>query len=62
TGLPSSQAEYRLVTHSKTGRPDVTGWSPTTLRSTDGMVRQSLGSTVQHQGLGGNASYWRKSA
>lgn len=62
TGLLSSQAKYCLVAHNKTGRPDVTGWSPTTLRSTDGMVRQSLGTTVQHQGLGGSASYWRKSA
>lgn len=61
-GLLPSQAEYRLVTHTKTGRLDVTGWSPTTLRSTDGMVRQSLGSAVQHQGLGGTAAYWRKSA
>jgi hypothetical protein len=59
-GVVPSQAKYRLIIQNKPGRPDVEGWSPTTFRSTDGMVRQSLGATVQHQGLGANASYWRK--
>ncbi len=60
-GLAPSEARYRLLMDTKSGRPDVEGWSSTSFRSTDGMVRQSLGSTVEHSGLGGNAAYWRKS-
>ncbi len=58
-GVAPSTAKYGLKLHNKTGRPDVTGWSPYTYRSTDGMVRQSLGSTIEHNGLGASASYWR---
>jgi len=36
------------------------GWSPATYRSTAGMARQSLGSTIEHSGLGASAAYWRK--
>lgn len=59
-GIAPSAASYRIVLDNKSGRPDVEGWSSTTLRSTDGMVRQSLGSTIEHSGLGGSAAYWRK--
>lgn len=59
-GVAPSQANYRIVLINKAGRPDVPGWSSTTLRSTNGMVRQSLGSTVEHSGLSGSAAYWRK--
>lgn len=58
-GIDPSQASYRLVVTNKNGRPDVDGWKSTTFRSTEGMVRQSLGSTVEHNGLGAQASYWR---
>lgn len=60
-GLAPSEASYRLVMENKPGRPDVEGWSSTTYRSTDGMTRQSLGSTIEHNGLGAAAAYWRKS-
>jgi len=59
-GLAPSEASYQLLMDNKPGRPDVAGWSPTTYRSTDGMVRQSLGSTIEHSGLGAGAAYWRK--
>lgn len=59
-GLMPSEARYRLVVDNKPGRPDVSGWSSTTYRSTDGFVRQSLGSTIEHNGLGGSTAYWRK--
>lgn len=59
-GIASGQASYRLLMDNKPGRPDVQGWSSATYRSTDGMVRQSLGSTIEHSGLGGSAAYWRK--
>lgn len=60
-GLLPSQARYRLLLFNKPGRPDVDGWSTTTYRSTDGLVRHSLGSTIEYNGLGGSAAYWRKS-
>lgn len=59
-GLALSQAGYRVKVHNKDGRPDVDGWSKCSYLSTDGMVRQSLGTTVEHNGLGANTSYWRK--
>ncbi|QOZ84451.1 MULTISPECIES: HORMA domain containing protein [Chromobacterium] len=59
-GLAPSEAAYRVVVTNKPGRPDVTGWSTCSLRSTDGMVRQSLGTTIEHGGLGANSAYWRK--
>lgn len=59
-GVVPSQAKYRLVVHTKPNEPAVAGWWSTTLRSTEGFVRQSLGSTVEHHGLSGNAAYWRK--
>jgi hypothetical protein len=59
-GLVPAQADYRVVVHNKEGRPNVEGWSSCNLRSTDGMVRQSLGTTVEHNGLSANTTYWRK--
>lgn len=59
-GVVPSTARYRLLMDNKPGRPDVEGWSSTTYRSTAGMVRQSLGSTIGHSGLGASAAYWRK--
>lgn len=61
-GVVPSTAKYQLWLKTKPGRPDVAGWSTGTMRSTDGFVRQSLGSTIDHNGLGAGASYWRKSA
>jgi len=59
-GLWPSEADYRVVVQRKPGWARVDGWSDTTLRSTAGMVRQSLGGTIEHHGLGASASYWRK--
>ena len=55
-----SQCEYTVLTTTKTGRPDVPGWSTTSFRSTDGFVRQSIGTTIDGNGLGAGASYWRQ--
>lgn len=59
-GVAPSDAEYRVVLRTKPGEPHVAGWGDTTLRSTAGFVRQSLGSTVEHNGLGASTAYWRK--
>lgn len=59
-GIAPSNARYRLVLRHRPGARDIAGWSSTTLRSTDGFSRQSLGPTIEHNGLGANGSYWRK--
>lgn len=59
-GLVPSEARYRLLLQTKLGRPDVAGWSTVSGRSTEGMVRQSLGTTIEHNGLGASTSYLRR--
>jgi len=59
-GIAPADARYRLVLRHRPGACDIAGWSSTTLRSTDGFSRQSLGSTIEHNGLGASGSYWRK--
>tara|TARA_R110002072_G_scaffold91255_9_gene203561 strand:- start:487 stop:984 length:498 start_codon:yes stop_codon:yes gene_type:complete len=59
-GLAPSDATYDILLKTKPGRPDVAGWGLGSFRSTDGFVRNSLGSTIDHNGLGGNAAYWRR--
>lgn len=59
-GLVPSEARYRLLLQNKPGRPDVAGWGKASSRSTEGMVRQSLGTTVEHSGLGASTSYLRR--
>lgn len=60
TGVWPSQSKYRIVCTTKPGRAAVTGWSSTSLRSTAGMIRQSLGTTIEHNGLRAGASYYRE--
>lgn len=61
-GVAPSEAKYRLVLSHSEGAPDVEGWHSTYYRSTNGMVRQCLGATVEHNGLAANAAYWRKAS
>lgn len=58
-GVAPADARYDVLLKNKPGRPDVAGWGPASFRSTDGMARQSLGSTIEHSGLGASAAYWR---
>ncbi len=58
-GVAPSEAKYELLLSHSKGAPDVEGWSSVDYRSTNGMVRQSLGATVEHNGLAANAAYWR---
>jgi hypothetical protein len=59
-GILAASCEYSILFITSPGRPDVYGWGDGSLRSTSGFVKQSLGGTVEHSGLGGNASYYRK--
>lgn len=56
-----SLCAYDIIVTTKPDRPSVIGWSATTLRSTDGLVRQSIGATIDANGhVTAGASYWRK--
>jgi hypothetical protein len=59
-GVWPSDASYDLLLRTTSGRPDVAGWGACDFRSTEGFVRKSIGTTVDHSGLGGNTSVWRK--
>ncbi len=59
-GVWPSDCLYDVIMVTKNGRPDVPGWGPCTLRSTDGFIKHSLGTTVEHSGLGASASFYRK--
>lgn len=61
-GVLPNACKYRLVTTTKPGRADVQGWTTTTLRSTNGLVRQSIGTTIDGIGLSTTTSYWRKAS
>lgn len=58
-GVAPNDARYDILLKNKPGHPEVVGWGPGSFRATNGMIRQSLGSTIEHSGLGGNAAYWR---
>jgi hypothetical protein len=59
-GVWPSTCKYRIVTTTNEGRPDVPGWSRTTLRSTAGFVKQSIGTTIDGSGLNVGTGYWRQ--
>lgn len=59
-GIVPSEARYTLNVRNKPDRPEVPGWTTASSRSIEGMVRQSLGSTVEHSGLGASTSYLRR--
>lgn len=59
-GVWPASCEYRIVATTKPGRQDVSGWSSTTLRSTDGFVKQSIGTSINGSGLSSGTGYWRK--
>lgn len=54
-----SACDYCILVTTKPGCPAVEGWSSTTFCSTDGFIRQSLGTTIGSDGLLASAAYWR---
>lgn len=61
-GVWPGNSKYSIICRNKSGRANVEGWSTTPFRSTAGMVKQSLGTTIEHSGLGAAASYYRKAS
>ncbi|MBM7842177.1 hypothetical protein [Herpetosiphon giganteus] len=60
SGAWPSTCSYQIIVTNKPGRPDVVGWSNATLRSTDGFIRQSIGTAIDGSGLSTGTTYWRK--
>lgn len=58
-GVAPQRAKYRIVLETLPGRRHIHGWSRTTLRSTNGMVRQSLGVSIAGNGINASTEYWR---
>ena len=56
-GIWPGSSKYSIICRTKSGRPDVDGWSSRPFRATAGMVKQSLGTTIEHSGLGAGTSY-----
>jgi hypothetical protein len=59
-GTIPSCCHYRILTTTKIGRPDVPGMGSATFLSTDGFIKQSLGTSVGTGTIGAQAAYWRK--
>ncbi len=59
-GAIPATCKYRIVTDTKSGRPDVSGWSSTQLLSTDGFTKRPIGTTIGATHLGAGTSYWSK--
>ena len=59
-GLNPAECDYRIVAVTKPGRPEVDGWGPATLLSTDGLVRHSVGTTIGADPLSARSAYWRR--
>ena len=60
-GLDPGGCDYRIVAVTKPGAQHVEGWGPTTLLSTDGFVRHSVGTTIGANPLATRTAYWRRS-
>jgi Bacterial HORMA domain 2 len=58
-GFWPSNCDYCIIAVTKPGRPDAEGWSRGKLRSTDGLVRHAIGTTMNGNGLGTRTAYWR---
>lgn len=60
-GVPAGKCSYRIIAFTKPGRPDVEGWGPAeALRSTDGFVKQSVGTAIGTTSIGAGLEYWRR--
>lgn len=59
-GINTVNCTYDIKLKNKSGRPEVSGFVPCDYRSTEGFVRQSVGTTIGTNYLGSQSNYWRK--
>jgi hypothetical protein len=57
-GLIPSSCDYEIIVTTKANRPAIDGWYTCQLRSTDGLTRYSIGTTIGGSGLGAQVAYW----
>ncbi|BCY07282.1 hypothetical protein [Actinoplanes sp. L3-i22] len=60
-GSYPSRCNYRLIADTAPGYPSVDGWSNTTLRSTAGFTRHSVGTAIGGGSLGAGLHYYTRS-
>lgn len=60
-GVMPSSCTYNILIENAPGRPDVVGWGPGTYLSTEGFIKQGLGTTIGTSSIGTQAAFWRKS-
>lgn len=58
-GTVPSGCTYNLILTTKSGAPDVAGWGPGRLRSTSGLTRYNIGTSVGGNGVTSETAYWR---
>lgn len=56
------RCQYRVVATTAPGRPDVVGWSTTTLRDTTGFQRHTTGTAIGGGTLGASLAYYTRTA
>jgi Bacterial HORMA domain 2 len=61
-GSYPSRCAYSILCSSKTGAPTPAGWVSTTFRSTDGMVRHSVGTAIGAGSVGAGLAYYKRVA
>jgi hypothetical protein len=59
-GQVAKDCKYDIKVKNKPGHPDVAGWGSCSYRSTEGMVKQSVGTTIGSSSIGAQTDFWRK--
>lgn len=59
-GLAPSQCRYDILLDCHPGYRVLPGWGTSPFRSTAGLSRHTIGSTIGANGLGSDTSYWSK--
>lgn len=59
-GVRASECSYNVKVSLKTGAPDVAGWEDCNFLSTNGFIKQNLGTTIGTNSIGTQAGYWRR--
>ncbi len=59
-GFNPAGCDYQIIVATKPGRPDVEGWGPAEFLSTQGFIRNSIGTTIGANPLASRTAYWRK--
>jgi hypothetical protein len=60
TGAFPGRCDYDIIARTSPGRPDVSGWTAGSYRSTDGFTRKSVGTAIGGGSLGTGLSYYER--